>query len=284
MTNTTIQQLLDDATRRLRTISSTPRLDAELLLAHTLGCSRARLLAILHTYPDPAHISAFLHTVERRNTHEPVAYILGQRAFYGLDLLVDKRVLVPRPETEILVEAALAAAGAWSSAPSDTFSIVDVGTGSGAIAIALALHLPQASILATDISLEALAVARQNIQQHGVEKQITLLAGDLLTPLPHPVDLIVSNPPYTILSEIEQGVYQHEPHLALDGGIDGLDIYRRLLEQAPRWLKQNGEILLEIGATQATAVSALFRTLFPNAQINILRDLAGHNRVVAAQT
>jgi release factor glutamine methyltransferase len=160
--------------------------------------------------------------------------------------------------------------------------MVDVGTGSGAIVLALAAHLPLATIYATDISSTALKIAAANCQRHNLQDRVRLLQGDLLTPLPEPVDLIISNPPYTILSEIDASVYQHEPHLALDGGPDGLALYRQLLAQAPCWLRPGGTLLLEIGATQAIAVTDLVRAAFPTTRITVHPDLAGHTRVLIA--
>jgi release factor glutamine methyltransferase len=278
----TIRHLLTAATHTLMATSSTSRLDAEILLSHVLNLSRAQLLAASNEVPDTAQVAAFLRLLERRVNDEPVAYLVGHREFYGLDLLVDTRVLIPRPETELLVELAIERARAMNIC-SDRLRIVDVGTGSGAIALALAAQLPQATIYATDTSLSALEVATANCECHGFQERIRLLQGDLLAPLPEPTDLIVSNPPYTILSEIESGVFHYEPHLALDGGSDGLHLYRRLLAQAPCWLRPGGALLLEIGATQAGAVIELIQAVFPKAHSTIYRDLAGHARVVVAE-
>lgn len=288
-----IGHLLAEAARRLAEVSPTPRLDAELLLAHVAGWSRARLLAATNEAFDDAQAAAFAQLVVRRANLEPVAYLTGRREFYGLDLLVDARVLVPRPETELLVELALARLQASTPPDGRPLRIADVGTGSGAIALALAAgltaaHIP-AHIYATDCSAVALAVAAANRTRHRLAPHITLLQGDLLAPLPTtaaPLDLLVSNPPYTILAEIDAGVRRHEPHLALDGGADGLAVYRRLLDQAPRWFDSTGaagHLLLEIGATQAAAVVALVQAAFPAASVAVHRDLAGHARVVAAR-
>ncbi len=286
--NTTVRQLLAIATTTLRTISSTPHLDAELLLAHVLGWSRAYLLAEYAYIPSANHVAAFQQLIQRRAYGEPVAYLVGYRSFYGLDLLVDQRVLVPRPETELLVDLArsiIQAQLAWMAVDRSVpaYHVADVGTGSGAVAIALAVHLPDIHIYATDISEAALQVAHTNVERYAVGNQITLLHGDLVAPLPRKVDLLVSNPPYTILAEIDANVRDHEPHLALDGGPDGLAIYRRLLEVAPAWVEPGGSILLEIGATQATTVSALAHTMVPLSQVTVHRDLAGRNRVLAVR-
>ena len=260
--------------------SPSARLDAELLLAHTLGWSRARVLAEGRVELDPAQQARFAALVARRAALEPVAYLVGQREFYGLVFEVTPAVLVPRPETELLVERALDQA---RSLPPDA-QIADIGAGSGAIAVALAVHLPQARISAVDLSPEALAVAGRNAARHGVAGRVRLLQGDLLAPLDAPVDLLVSNPPYTVLAEIDEGVRRHEPHLALDGGLDGLGLYRRLLAAAPPLLRPGGVVLLEIGATQAEAVSALARMHFPHARVTVEQDLAGRDRVVTIAT
>ncbi len=283
----TVQQLVATATGTLQPVSTTARLDAELLLAHTLNWSRTRLLAERAYMPDISQIQVFQAFVQRRLNREPVAYIVGHRSFYGFDLLVDQRVLIPRPETEQLVERALEIAHrvwAHNDQHMRDRSIVDVGTGSGAIAIALAKRLPEVCIYALDICPAALVVAQSNLVRYQLNQRVQLLQGDLLLPLSCPVDMIVSNPPYTILSAIHDDVRQHEPHLALDGGTDGLAVYRRLFKQAPQWLNPGGVVLVEIGATQATAVSALARTVFPRAQIEVYHDLAGHDRIVALQT
>lgn len=281
----TLQHLLIDACTVLQPASPTSRLDAELLLAYTLGWSRARVVAERDFVPSAEQIDTFRHFVDRRADLEPVAYIIGQREFYGLDILVDRRVLVPRPETELLVITTLQRVAERRHQQSDDLiRIVDVGTGSGAIAVALAIHLPHARIYASDISADALEVARQNVLRHQVEQRVTLLQGDLLESLPERVDVIVSNPPYTILAEIDTNVYHHEPHLALDGGPDGLQLYQRLFAQAPYYLQDKGEMLVEIGATQSTVVSRLARAISPSAQTTTYRDLADLDRIVAVRT
>jgi len=292
---TTIDHALAWAAHDLRATSETPRLDAELLLAHVLGWGRARLLVEGRLGLTDAQATVFRDLVKRRSALEPVAYLIGHKEFYGIDFTIDQRVLMPRPETELLVELAL---GFARRTPNDKrrnldsaglrrssfvvrpLSIADIGTGSGAIAVALALHVPEARIDAIDISPDALALARQNVDRHGLAERVRLLQGDLLDPLATSVDLIVSNPPYTILAEIDQGVRRYEPHQALDGGADGLELYRRLLNQAPAKLRPGGAVLLEIGATQAAAVMDLAQRAFPNATVSVHRDLAGLDRVV----
>ncbi len=278
----TVRSLLAWAMDLLRPASTTPRLDAELLLAHVLGWSRARLIAEGTAVLAAHELAAFQQLVARRAAQEPVAYLIGHREFYGLDLLVDARVLVPRPETELAVDMALAVAAELGSATMP-LCIADIGTGSGAIAIALAMHLPTARIYATDASADALAVATENVARHHVEQQVILLQGDLLTPVPEPLHLIVSNPPYTLLDQIDPDVYRYQPHLALDGGPDGLALYRRLAAQLPGYLHPHGAVVLEIGAWQAADVVALLAAALPQAQITVHRDLAERDRVVVAR-
>jgi release factor glutamine methyltransferase len=280
----TIASLLRAAQVHLAQTSDTSRLDAELILSHLLGWPRARLLAE-RDHPVAADLSdAFADLVARRAEGEPVAYLVGHKEFYGIEFTVDRRVLVPRPETELLVELAIAAAMRIAAGRADPLRIADIGTGSGAIAVALAIHLPHAQIDAVDISTEALEVARANVARHGLGGRVRLLLGDLLDPLDGRVDLIVSNPPYTILAEVEPNVYAHEPHLALEGGPDGADLYRRLFVGAPGKLGPGGTLLCEIGAWQGQLVAALARAAFPAAEVRIVQDLAGRDRVVQAIT
>lgn len=288
------------AAAQLRDAGPTPRLDAELLLTHVLGWPRARLLAEGRQPLAADQLAAFERLVARRRELEPVAYLIGHKEFYGRDFVVDRRVLVPRPETELLVELALDRARAKNQEPrtvshqpnsgsrfavrGSQLLIADVGTGSGCIAITLALELPGAEVIATDISPNALAVARTNAERHRVAARVRLAQGDLLAPLGAPTDLIVSNPPYTLLGAIDENVRRHEPHLALDGGPDGLVCYRRLLAAAPAHLAPGGSVLLEIGAEQGQAVAALARAAFPSAHVQIHPDLAGHDRVITVDT
>jgi release factor glutamine methyltransferase len=277
---TTIGAALQEATSYLRIVSPTARLDAELLLAHVLRTTRTQLIARLD---EPLAKRASEHLSElviRRAELEPVAYLVGEREFYGLPLYVDPRVLVPRPETELLVELALAAS---ARLPGDyALEVADIGTGSGAIAIAVAANLPHAHVWAVDLSEAALEVARANVERHGLGDRITLLQGDGLQPLPEPVDLLLSNPPYTMLETIDENVRRYEPHLALDGGSGGLQVIREILATAPRYLK-GSTLLMEIGAWQGQAVKALAAASFPGAAITIHRDLAGLDRVLEVE-
>ncbi|MBN2098308.1 MAG: peptide chain release factor N(5)-glutamine methyltransferase, partial [Dehalococcoidia bacterium] len=224
--------------------------------------------------------------VERRLRREPAAYILGRHEFYGIELYVDPRVLIPRPETELLVEAALAFVERrfgkeWPC------SVADVGTGSGAIGIALALHLPQAFIYATDVSPGATEVARLNCRRHGVEGRVELLLGDLLEPLSQPVDVIVANLPYVKDADILQlmpEIRDFEPVEALAGGADGLDRVRRLLARAQDHLLPQGAVMLEIGLGQAEAVASLAGRLIPKGKVDLIKDFAGIERVLRIMT
>ena len=219
----------------------------------------------------------FERLIKRRLGGEPTAYITGHREFYGLDFYVDRRVLIPRPESELLVEKTLCLA---QNHPVST--IADIGTGCGAIAISLALNLPQAKIYATDISAPALKVARVNCQRHGVADRVCLLAGDMLDPLPESVDLIIANLPYVRVLEVSQmGLANFEPQLALSGGWDGLEKICRLCREVNDKLRPEGYLLLEIGQGQSGAVTGFLRSLFPSAKIDIAPDLSGIDRVVS---
>lgn len=258
------------------------QLDAELLAAHVLGLSRTQLYVRVDRALETQAEQTFRELVLRRVRHEPVAYILGHKEFYGLDFQVDRRVLIPRPETETLVEVALTIAR-----QRDLGLMAEVGVGSGAIAIALAINLPGAEIYAIDSSSDALDVAAENCRRHDVSDRVYLLHGDLLAPLPGPVELIVANLPYVStaeLSTLAPEITKYEPVVALEGGPDGLDQIRRLLEQVGPCLKPAGLLCLEIGATQALAVNQLVRSQFPEASVALVRDLAGLDRVVVVST
>lgn len=263
-----------------------PRLDAEVLLAHVLGWNRARLYARPEQSLNQAQQEAFLIAVRRRSRHEPVPYIVGHREFYRLDFLVDRRVLIPRPETELLVEKALDVAMRQELGKGRPL-LADVGTGSGIVAISLAVNLPGAKVYAIDTSADGLVVAAANVARHGVAARVHLLQGDLLQPLPAPVHIIVANLPYVPtgrLLTLAPDVAEYEPLTALDGGPDGLQVIRRLLAQAGEWLLPRGTILMEIGAEQGPEVAALGQQHHPQAQVEVLRDHAGLDRLVCIQT
>ena len=252
-------------------------LECELLLRHALKISRVQLYLGLDQELSPEQEETFWRLIKRRLSHEPTAYIVGHREFYGLDFYVDSSVLIPRPETELLVEKAINLGQKHT-----VFTIADVGTGCGAIAIALALNLPRAKIYATDISALALKAAQINCQKHGVTNRICLLQGDMLDPLPEPVDLIIANLPYVRESELPPICSANlEPPLALNGGSDGLEKIHQLCRQLSSKLRPKGYLLLEIGQGQRGTVTAFLYSLFPSAKIEATPDLSGIERVVS---
>jgi release factor glutamine methyltransferase len=279
----TLHEAVTAAAARLATdphLRDNSQRDAELLLLHTLQIPRVTLVA--HPYRElaPGQQSLFESNIGRRLRHEPIQYIIGQQEFYGLDFNVTPAVLIPRPETEHLVEAIL------NLMPADLpLKLADIGTGSGAIAIALAVHLPQASITALDISAEALGVARTNADQHKVAGRIRFLQSDLLSAVDFEAetfDAIVSNPPYIPTSDsatLHPQVRDHEPALALFAGEIGLDIYRRLIPEAWKALKPGGLLALEIGYGQQVDLSPLLASWH---EVSFLNDLQQIPRVALA--
>ena len=254
-------------------------IEAEVLVRHVLDTDRAGYFASIGEAMPPSSQAMLDGTVQRRASGEPLAYILGRREFYGLDFVVNASVLVPRQETELLVDAALDHLGYLASR---RLRVADVGTGSGAIAVALAHHLPDATVYATDSSAEALAVANLNRDRHGVSGRLKLLLGDLLAPLPSAVDVIVSNPPYLRTAQIPSLApeLQWEPSTALDGGADGLAIIGRLLTQAPGRLAPDGALFVEIDPPQVECVMSMARSAMPDSEVFFLSDLMGLPRVV----
>lgn len=248
-------------------------LEGELLLRHALNIDRVQLYLALDRELSPQEEETLQRLVQRRSAGEPTAYITSHREFYRLDFYVNPHVLIPRPESELLVEKALTLA---KNHP--RFTIADIGTGSGAIAVSLALELSRSKIYATDISTAALEVARINCQKHGVADRVYLLKGSLLEPLPEPVDLIIANLPYVRQSELAP--LNFEPRLALDGGSDGMEWIRQLCRQVDSKLRIGGSLLLEIGQGQRGAVTALLRRLFVGGKIEVIPDLGGTDRVV----
>ena len=257
-------------------------LEAEVLVRHALGYDRAQFYAALNETLGKERLGYIHSLLQRRIVGEPLAYITGHREFYGLDFIVSSAVLIPRQETELLVDAALD----FGREHGGGISIADIGTGSGAIAVAVASNLPQSHVYATDRSIDALAIAAQNCRKHGVEERVSLLQGDLLEPLPHGVDLIISNPPY-IASELLPGLpseVRREPQLALDGGIQGLDVIRRLIRQAPAKLNAVGRLVVEISPEQLGAVCEMAQACFPSAVVGHRNDLLGLARCVTIAT
>jgi release factor glutamine methyltransferase len=283
-------EALAQATVRLRNEGvESPLLDAELLLANVLDVNRAAILARPDRPLSPKQLTHYRDLVARRAGREPLAYILGHREFFDLDLVLDRRVLIPRPETELLVEHALCIARNIVPPTTTPLSIADVGSGSGAIAVTLAVHLPQATVYALDASAGALSVVTENASRYGVADRVCCLQGDLLSPLQEtgPVDLITANLPYVSTDEwlaLSPEIRDHEPRAALDGGVDGLDLIRRLLLTAGSCLQPGGAILLEIGASQGVSVTTLAREQFPLASVQLVQDYAGLDRLVVVET
>jgi len=269
---------LRQATAELIPITDVPRLEAEVLLAHVLGTSRTGLMAHPERPLTPDQMGRYETLVRRRASDYPLPYLTGRVEFYGLEFEVTPEVLIPRPETETLVDLALA------RRPTH---VVDVGTGSGCIAVSLAVHLPRATVYGIEISPAALAIARRNVERHSVVRRVRLMVGDVLSPRPGPVDLVVANLPYVPTGQcaaLPASVRDHEPWLALDGGPDGLAVIRRLLAQVPGVLRPGGGLLVEIGADQGKAAVRLARTYFPRAEVRVHPDLAGRDRVLEVQT
>ncbi len=273
----TLQELLKQATARLGAASATPRLDAEVLLAHALGRERSHLLAHADAVPDAAAAGRFETLLAARTRGEPVAYLTSKREFWSLALTVTPATLIPRPETELLVEQALERAPSGAAWP-----LLDLGTGSGAIALALASELPACKVTATDASSDALGVARGNAAAFGL-KNIEFVAGDWFEPLSgRRFRLIVSNPPYVEEADphLRQGDVRFEPRSALASGADGLDAIRRIVAGAPGHLETGASLLLEHGWNQGPAVRELLR-MGDFRSITTYSDMAGHERVTA---
>ena len=276
----TIKDALRTAIENLaRKNIETARLDAEVLLAHCLHQSRAWLFSHNTDVLSGQMAQDFTALVARRAAFEPVAYLIGEREFFGLPFIVTPSVLIPRPETEILVEHALA------DLPQNA-TFADVGTGSGCIAVACAKYSPTASGIATDISADAINIARQNIARHGVSARVSVLQCNLLDGVADKCDAILSNPPYVARDEWEimpPDVKHFEPHRALFSANDGLAHIEKLLASVSAKLKPKGFILFEIGFSQGERALLLAKKYYPNAQFSILRDLAGKPRVLFGQ-
>jgi release factor glutamine methyltransferase len=273
------------ATGRLRAAAvDSPELDAVVLLCDVLGCAKSAVLAHPERALSASEQSAYRAAVDRRAQREPLAYVLGHREFYGRDFQVSPAVLVPRPETELLVDLAREL---WGRRPPGPEWLADVGTGSGALAVTLALELPDVYVLASDRSLAALAVARANASRHGAVARVRWVVADLLSGLVGPFALIVANLPYVRRADLEllaPEVRCHEPRLALDGGPDGLALNRRLLAAARRSLQVDGALLLEIGEEQGPALRREALEVFSEADVAVLKDLAGRDRVLRVQS
>ncbi|MCC7129209.1 MAG: peptide chain release factor N(5)-glutamine methyltransferase [Anaerolineae bacterium] len=262
---------------RLAPLSETAGLDAQTLLAQTFERSRAWVLAHPEARLTERQAVELERKLARLERGEPLPYVLGSWEFYGLEFAVSPAALIPRPETELLVDEALA----WLSDYPRRRLAADVGTGSGCIAIVLTQRCPDLQVIASDISRTALELAQRNLSRHGVAGRVALVEADLLAPGAQKFDLICANLPYIPAGQLKSlRVSQWEPQPALNGGDDGLAQIRRLLAQAPERLARGGLMLLEIEERQGAAASALARRAFPQAAVSRLKDLAGKDRVV----
>ncbi|MHB0858453.1 MAG: peptide chain release factor N(5)-glutamine methyltransferase [Anaerolineae bacterium] len=257
-----------------------PRLDAEVLLGHVTGYSRSQLVIHRDACLPSDQAEAFRDLVRRRLAYEPVAYLVGERGFWDVDLYVDSRVLIPRPETELLAQEALA----WVRRQARTHPrVADVGTGSGALAVVLARELADARVHAVDISLDALTIARRNIVRYGLGQRVSAVCSDLLSALQGPFDVVMANLPYIrrdALPTLAPDVRDYEPRLALVGGIDGLQVIERLLAQLPERLAETWLVLLEIDPEQVEPLLRAVEGTLPACDVHVLPDLAGLARVL----
>lgn len=279
---------LDDSLKssvgRLAAVSDTPSLDAQLLLAHILEKNRSWVLAHPEITLSASQQANLLHSLARLETGEPLPYVLGHWEFYGLDFFINNNVLIPRPETELLVETAIS----WlekNRTVKKQSSAVDVGTGSGCIAVAMADSIDDLHVLCTDISQAAIDVAQMNAERHHVADRLIFIQCDILPQdyaiLVPPFDLITANLPYIPTKTLRKlNVHTHEPTIALDGGKDGLVYIHRLIRKAAQILAIEGLLLLEIEATLGQAVCSLGKRYFPGADIQVKKDLSGHDRLV----
>ena len=275
-----VKETLNVASEELMKIGSLDaRLEAEVLLRHVLKIDRATMFRDLDedvSIEDSGNIASL---VKRRTQREPLAYITGAKEFYGLPFVVSEDVLIPRQETELLVDTAI---GQAKSLDKSEISIVDVGTGSGAIAVSLALNIPTSSVIAVDISESALTIADDNRRAHGLYSRVKLRRGSLLEPIVEKIDILVSNPPYIRsdkLTSLQEEVLK-EPMVALDGGYDGLELIKKLLFQAVDKMSNPSVILFEIDSDQAPEAVKLSQQFFPSAITTVLKDLSNNERAV----
>lgn len=284
---TTIQNLLKTANAKLKERRN-PQLDSMLLLCYVLNVDKTYIYTHREEVIDGETVDKFYKLVEKRSKGYPLQYIIKKQEFMGLDFFVDEGVLVPRPDTEILVESIIKLVNESNMRDKDKINIVDIGTGSGAITLSLAHYIKNAFIYSIDISQDALNIAKRNCKNLRLENRVEFLNGDLFKPLENlykEIDIVVSNPPYIPTKDItnlEAEVSQYEPKLALDGGIDGLNYYKKIIQQAPKHLKENGILALEIGYNQGKDLKKLLQQIGKFDNIEIKKDLAGHDRVVIA--
>ncbi|HEX6277153.1 MAG TPA: peptide chain release factor N(5)-glutamine methyltransferase [Polyangiaceae bacterium] len=278
----TVARVLGFATDDFRKRNNpSPRLDAELLLVNALGVDRVRLVIESERCLNDAELGLYRRLIQRRRTGEPIAYILGRREFYGMSFAVDRRALVPRPDTEILVEVALE-----RTRPRSMYGrALDLCTGTGCVAVAFARARPTWRVTASDVSRDALGLAWENARRHGVAFSLRVAEGDLFAPFGgERFELVTANPPYipsAELAELAPDIREFEPRLALDGGADGLDVVRAIVAGAVRHLEPGGVLALEVGHDQAARVVALLESA-GYGDVRVQRDYGGHERVVSA--
>ena len=266
-----------------------PRLSAELLLAHVLDCPRLKLYTDYERVVGDRPLATFRDLVRRAGEEEPIAYLTGRAHFYTLEIDVTRDVLIPRPDTETLVENV--AQTVRHQPGLEAARVLDLCTGSGCVAIAIAKHVRAATVLATDVSEAAAAVARRNVEMHKLGDRITVAVGDLFAPIAtvvdaRPFDLIVSNPPYIatdLIPKLDRSVRDYEPRLALDGGPDGLDLHRRILAKAADHLTPTGRVFLEIAFDQGPAAVDATTAAGAFDDVRLLKDFNGHDRVLTAR-
>jgi release factor glutamine methyltransferase len=279
-----IRSVLYDATQDLEQLGfATPRLDAEVLLSRCMKTDRLRLYAHPEETLKEEELQRFRNWVERRRGGEPVAYIIGQKEFWSLPFKVNNHVLIPRPETEMLVEAIIRT---YSRGDFIQFSILEIGTGSGAVSVALASELNNVRIVATDISGEALSVAVDNARENGVQRQISFRWGSLFEPVSEKFDIIVSNPPYISEEAFEHlppGVREFEPRVALLAGTDGTAFHREIITQGAPYLKEGGRLFIEMGEGQKNRVIEILKESNLYDDIIFIRDYAGTERAFSAR-
>jgi len=277
----TISDQLKQVTSQLTASSDTAALDAQVLLANILGKSRTWVLAHSEATISPKREAEISIAVERLESGQPLPYILGKWEFYGLTFSVGPEALIPRPETELLIELALD----WLQAHPGSRKAVDVGTGTGCITVALNVHVCDLEILACDISYQALKLARDNARRHQVTDRVDFLQADLLSPIACQYNLICANLPYISTHKLQSlPVAQNEPCLALDGGPEGLDLIKDFLAQSTKVLSPGGLILLEIEASQGRKAFSLAKKVYPSAGVKIIPDLAGRDRILQIQS
>jgi release factor glutamine methyltransferase len=280
----TVHDILNESTKALEAVDiPSARLDAEVLLSFCLGCDRLEFFKNPDMAISETKLSAFRNLIARRLQWEPVAYITGRKEFWTFVLAVNNSVLIPRPDTEVLVEEALNICRKMNSSE---IKILDIGTGSGAIAIALALEITFAKVVATDISPASLNLAQRNAAALGLKEKIDFRPGNLFEPVDDIFDIIVSNPPYIAAEEYEKlpaGVKNYEPREALLAGKSGLEFYEKLIYQAAGFLKKNGWLLLEIGAKQEAGVRGIMEAACFYESIEMRRDYSGLPRVMKAR-